>query len=95
MLRIEARILVVEAGDVAERDDVVFRSVDPAAAVFLGGERPAHGVDDLACFDRAGRDLPQLFYANAVGLRVAAFLQVVFADELLGQRSARALPRAR
>ena len=88
-LRIEAGVLIVEAGDVAERDDVVFRSVEPAAAIFFGGERPAHGINDLAFFNSAGRNFPQLFYANAVHLRVQAFLQIVFGDELLGQRAAR------
>ena len=94
-LRIEARVLIVEAGDVAERDDVVFRSVEPAAAIFFGGERPAHGVNHLAFFNGAGRDFPQLFYANAVHLRVKAFLQIVFGDELLGQRAARAFRQHR
>ena len=89
-LRIKPRVLIVKAGDVTERDDVVFRSINPAAAVFLGGERPAHGVDDLAFFDGAGRNLPQLFHPDAVDLRVAALLQIVSGDKLLGQRSTRA-----
>src|SRR5713226_8113730 len=37
MLRIEARIMIIEPGDEAERDDVVFRAVNPGAAIFLRG----------------------------------------------------------
>src|SRR4051812_22435965 len=88
-LRIKTRVLIVKTGDVAERNKIVFGSVNPAATVFFCGERPAHGVNDLALFDRAGWHFPQLFYANAVNLRVESFLQIVAADKLLGQRATR------
>ncbi len=70
-LRIEARVGIVEAGDEAERDDVVLAAVNPGAAVFLRGQRPAHGVDHFAGRDAAGGNFPELFDALAVGLRVA------------------------
>ena len=70
-LRIEARIGIVEPGDEAERDHVVFAAVNPGAAVFLRGQRPAHGVDDFAGRDAAGGDFPQFLDALSVGLRVA------------------------
>ena len=69
-LRVEARVGIVEAGDEAERDHVVFAAVNPRAAVFLGGKRPAHGVDDFAGCDAARREFPEFFHADAIGLRV-------------------------
>src|SRR5258708_32740523 len=40
-LRIETRVGIVEPGDKAKRDYVVFATVNPGATVFFGGERPA------------------------------------------------------
>ena len=57
-LGIEARVGIVEPDHEAERDHVVFSAVNPGAAVFLRGQRPAHGVDDFAGRDAAGRDFP-------------------------------------
>src|ERR1700678_2415480 len=90
MLRIDARIAVVESGDKAERDDVIFRSVNPRAAVLAKGERIAHGVDDLAGSDAARRNFPELLYADPIGLRVAFAIELEASDKLLGQRAARA-----
>ena len=69
------RVGIVEAGNEAERDDVVLRAVNPAAAVLLSRERIAHGVDDFACCDASGGDFPQLFHANAVDLRIAPLIE--------------------
>ena len=90
-LRIYARVLVVKTGNIAERNDVIFRSVQPTAAVFFGRKRPAHGVNHLTLFDRARRHFPQLFYADAIDLGIEAFLQVILANKLLRQRTAWAL----
>src|SRR5271156_211680 len=73
VLWIDARIGIVEAGDEAERNDVVFASVNPGASILFGGQRPTHGVDDLAWSDAPRRNFPQLFYALAVSLRIAVF----------------------
>ena len=40
---------------------------------------------------RPGGDFPQLLHANAVGLRIAILHEIELLDQLLGQRSARAL----
>ena len=90
VLRVEARVGVIESGDEAERDDIVFAAVDPGAAVFFRRKRPAHGVDDFAGDQAAGRDFPEFFDADAVGLRVCVFREIEFVDELFGQGSARA-----
>ena len=91
VLRIDAGIAIVEAGDEAERDQVVLGAVDPGAAVLVEGERIAHGVDHFAGCDTPGRQFPQLLHADAVGLRIAVAVELESADELLGQRAARAL----
>src|SRR5258707_562742 len=39
MLRVETRIAIVESGNEAERDDVVFRAIYPGATIFFGGQR--------------------------------------------------------
>jgi len=51
-------------------------------------QRPAHGVDDFAGADAAGRNFPEFFYADAVGLRVGVLIQIKVLDQLLGERSA-------
>src|SRR5579859_7971750 len=66
-LRIEPRIGVVEPGYESEGDDVVFGTVDPGAAVLSSGERPSHGVHDLARGDTARGHFPQLFDSNSIG----------------------------
>ena len=89
-LRIETRVRIVEAGDEAKRNDVVFAAVDPGAAVFLGGERPAQGVDDFAGSDAARGHFPEFFHADTVGLRVAVSVELEASDKLLGERATRA-----
>ena len=88
VLRVEARVAIIESGDEAERDYVVFRAIYPRAAVFFCGQRITHRIDDFACLDAARRDFPQFLYPYAIGLRVTVFHQVKLLDELLGQRSA-------
>ena len=90
VLRIDARIAIVEPGDEAERDEVVLGAVNPGAAVLVESKRVAHGVDDFARSDAAGRQLPQFLHADAVGLRIAFAIELEAVDELLGQRAARA-----
>src|SRR5579864_3894277 len=78
VLRIEPRISVVEPGYESERYDVVFRPVNPGAAVFFRRKRPAHGVDDFAGSDAARRDFPKLFHTDAISLRIRVLGQIEF-----------------
>ena len=57
----------------------------------LHAERPAHGVGHLALLVHLGANLPELLHAEAVLLRLAAIGEIVFGDDLLGQRAAHAL----
>ncbi len=88
-VRIEKRIVVFERDDHAERDAIVAQAVDPAAAVNIGGERPAERVRNVARVDAAGLHVPQFLDAEAVDLRVQA-VEFQFADEIFGERAARA-----
>src|SRR5205085_2643884 len=51
--------------------------------------------DNFAGSDAAGGQLPQLFDPDAIGLRVAVTIKLEAADELLGQRAARAFGQDR
>ena len=86
-VRIEERIVVFEADDHAERNAIVLQAVDPAAAVDVGGERPAERVGDVTGVDAAGRDVPQFLDADAVDLRIEA-VEVQLVDQFFGQRAA-------
>src|SRR5260370_8435508 len=92
-LRVEAGVGIVESGDEAERDNVVFaalafRTVDPRTTVFLCGERPAQGVDHFARSNAARRNFPKFFNASAVSLRVGVFAQPDFRTQLFTYPSA-------
>ena len=91
VLRIEPRVGIIEPGDKAERDDVIFAAINPRPAVFVRGQRPAHGVNHFARRDASGGHLPEFLHAHAVGLRIAITVEIEALDELLGQRAARAL----
>ena len=91
MLRIDARVGIVEPGDKAQRNSVVFRSVNPRSAVLVEGERITHGVDDFAGSHASRGKLPQFLDPDAVGLRIAVTVQLKAANQLFSQRAARAL----
>src|SRR5580704_14692531 len=88
-VRIELGVGVFEADDEADRDAIVGEAVDPAAAVHVGGYGPAECVRDVAGLDAAGLHVPQFFDANAINLRIDV-VELVFFDELFGERTARA-----
>ncbi len=89
LVRIELRVGVFEADDQADGDAIVGEAVDPAAAVHVGGNGPAERVGDEARLDAAGLDVPQFLDAEAVDLRIDV-VELIFFDELLGERAARA-----
>ena len=68
-LRIKPRVHVVEARDEAERDNIIFRSVNPRPAILLRGQRPTHGVDHFPLGNWSG-NFPEFFHAHAIGLRI-------------------------
>ena len=78
----EPGVGVVETDDEADGDQVVAEVVHPAAAVGVFGEGIAHRVGDFAFAEVFGQDLPDLFEAESVGLRLAVAAEVVFLDDL-------------
>src|SRR6185503_4949951 len=89
--RLETRVLVVEPGDVADVHAVAVEVIDEAAGVGARGDGPAHRVLDEAGLGTAGRELPQLLDAKAVGLRLAPVGEAEARHDLLGHAAAAAL----
>src|SRR5436309_16067033 len=84
MLRIDARILIVKAGDESARYISPVYAIAPRPAVLVPSERKTQRVDDLAFGDPPFWKLPDLLNANTVRLRVALLLKIESADKLLG-----------
>src|SRR5512140_2871027 len=91
MLRVNARVLVIEPSDVPERNDVVLGTVDPGAAVLFRSQRIAHRVNHFAGSYAPTGNFPEFFDAYAIGLRVTVVIEVEALNQLLGARSAGSL----
>lgn len=78
----EVGVWVVETDDEAEGDFVFTKVVHPAAAVGVVWEGPAKGVGDLAEDEVFGRDLPDFFQAETIGLGFGVFAEVEFLGDL-------------
>src|SRR4026207_150335 len=87
-VRIDQRIFVIEPGDVADVQDTILHAVDPAAAVCRRVRRKAKRVCDATGRITIVRHLPELFHADAVGLRLAPFIESEPLDKLLCKRPA-------
>ena len=87
-VRIEARIVIFEASDHAQRDAIFAQAVNPSAAIHAGIERPAERVRHPARRDAAFGNFPQFLDADAVDLRIQA-VEFLARDQFLGQRAAR------
>src|SRR5712692_7189521 len=95
VMNIEGRITIVEADDQSDVDDAILHAVDETAAECVGVERPAHRVDDSSGWKAILRQLPQLFDAEGVDLRIFSGVEIEDAGELFAQRSARTLGQNR
>ncbi len=89
MLRIDARIFVVESGDKPERDHLAIDAIDPGSAVFIARKWVPQRVNDLALLDAPFRKLPQFLHPDAVRLRIALRIEIEAPGKLLRTRSAR------
>src|SRR4030095_2508158 len=90
-VRIEHRVLVVEARDEPERDEVVGQRVDEPAAELLHLERTAHRVDDAARLLAAGRPPPQFLDPDAIYGRALPLVEPQPPDERLREIAADAV----
>ena len=90
-IRIEQRILVVEADDEADRHLSVGHRVEPAAAELLLAQRVAQRVDHGAGRQAIPRDLPQFLDADRELRRLAVLAELQDADQLLGEVAAHAV----
>ena len=83
--RAEVGVGVVQAGNEAQRDLVVFHVVQEGAAVGVVVHGPAGGVQHEAGLVAGGVNFPQLLDAQAVGLWVAFGIELEAGDDLLAQ----------
>ena len=86
----QPRVPVVQADHVADGDLAAVGVVQERAAVGVAVQRPAGGVNHQTRLMPGRVDLPQLLDADAVGLRVLAFVQRVTRDQLAAEMAARA-----
>ena len=84
-------IRVVQVENEADGDLVVLEVIEERTAAGLHIERPAEGMLDQAGLVVLRLDLPELLEADAVFAGLAAIGKIVFRDQLLGERTARAL----
>src|SRR5262245_44082767 len=87
---LEARILVVEPGDVADVHAVAVEGIEEAAAVGARVDGPSHCVLDEAGLGASRRELPELLDAEAVGLRLPSVGEAEARHDLLGDAAAAA-----
>ncbi|BDD93837.1 hypothetical protein PanNE5_32770 [Pandoraea sp. NE5] len=83
--RRQVRIAVVEPNDETDRHLMIRQVVEERAAVGLRVERPAGRVDDETFLVLGRVDFPQFLDAQAVGLRIAAFVEIELAHQLATQ----------
>ncbi|OIQ73211.1 hypothetical protein GALL_451540 [mine drainage metagenome] len=87
--RAQVGVAVVQPGDKAHGDLVAGHVVQERAAVGAVVHWPASGVHHQAGFVAGRFDFPELLDADAVALRVAAFVEFEFGNHLLAQMAAR------
>ena len=88
---LEARVVVVEPGHVADVHAVPVQVIEKAAAIGAGIHGPADRMLDQSRFRAAGRELPQFLDAEPECLRLAAIGEAQPRNELLGNAAAAAL----
>ena len=86
----DMRVLVAKVDNETDVHLVVFDVIDERPATRVAVQRPAHRVGHGALFVLGGVDLPDLFHAKAVFLRLFSGVQIVFRNHLLGQAAAHA-----
>ncbi len=90
--RAQVRVAVGQIGDQAHVNLAVFQVVQEGTAGGAGlVQRPAGGVDHQARLVFGRIDVPQLLDADAVVLRILAFVQLEVVDQALAQVAAAAL----
>ena len=82
-MRIDPRILIIQADHVADREKSVGDAIDPGASILFHGQRVTQGVNHFSLGHAACRNLPQLLDPHAIGLRVLRVFEVEALDQLL------------
>src|SRR5687767_15989581 len=82
---IDQWIFVVESGDVTEAQHAILQTVNQAATVRLRDRRKTERVCNEAGLIAIVRQLPQIFQADAIKLRIASLIESQTFDQLLRQ----------
>src|SRR5262245_31646073 len=91
LMRIQARIQVIEADDEPNGDAAVRHVVNESTAELFIAKRPSHRVDHAPAGVRFLRHIPDFLHSGGIDLRISAFVEPELLDELFGQRASRAL----
>ena len=89
--RAEPGVGVIQPCDEPERNLVVLQVVQESTAVGVVVQWPASGMYHQAGFVAGRVNLPQFLDAQAIGLRVATLVKLVFGNDLFAQMAARTL----
>src|SRR5258708_32628194 len=88
-VRIETRIVILEADHHSQRYPVPRKPVEPSSSVHARIQRPSERVGHIARLDASDRNVPQLLDSYGIDLRGEAIeLQAV--HHIFGERAARA-----
>ena len=91
LMRIQARIQVIEANDEPNGDAALCHVVNESAAELFIAKRPSHRVNHAPAGILLLWHVPDFLHSGGIDLRVSAFVEPEFLDELFGQRTPRAL----
>src|ERR1700730_17736631 len=87
----QRRVPIVQVNHETNGDESVFEMIEERAAAGAIVERPAEGMLDAARPVQRGIDPPKLLQADAEFLRLAIVVEAELRDQLLGERTPRAL----
>ena len=79
------RIGIVKADHITDSDLIAVQMIEEGAAIDIGGHSPANGMPDCPRLGFGRIDIPQLFDADSISLRVFAFTQIKLVKKCFGQ----------
>src|SRR5205823_6804210 len=91
----QVRIGIIEVDDETDRTEVFAEVIHEGSAARVVVERPAHGMHHHSRAVLSRRKLPHFFRTNAELLRFAPGAEIVFREQALRQRAARAFRKER
>src|SRR6266516_8111672 len=91
LMRVQPGIEIIQSNDESDRDAAIGHVVnEPAAKLFIA-QRPTHRMNDAASGLLFLGDVPDFFHSSGVDLWISVAIEIECLDDLLCQRTARAL----